>query len=732
MSKKTSRTIYLSRSERRTGGRFYLRFTAMNGLSITFLGESTVMLLAMHFGARNIELGFISGMMHISGIILLIIPHLFRNKNIVTVGFWAWMIRGLTCVPYIALFYIEGQNAVILIMILYALFCVSRTTGIAMVTTVLKRLLSNRTLGEGIFRADSSFQSTQIISRLVSYGILSLKFLANLNGLLILQGLGLISNTLSALSFRKIPNRTRVEYKKGKNLFVILAESIRNPQHRYILFLRWIALGQLILFSMSIPLLRRSAGFSSASIFLFTISLSLAALLSSLSLRPIVKRAGSRPILIFVTIPAAILFFCWAILPASLSSELFIIFGFSTMFFINSSHLAVNQMLMSITPDDSAVGFNSMETFVTALLAIILAFSAGYLADLSQTVSAILPINDFGLVFVPACIGSITQSLLALKISEPGSMSLKVAARIITRVDNLKMWQTIANLETTANPVKRKTLIHTMGHSNAPVASSEIIKILSEPLSVEKGDLIETLFFTPRPELLEFLCEEALNKESFYRDKAVFALGAYSGDRSISALETLLNDDDEYIQSIAAKSLGRLRSTKHLGAIQQQWKKSRSIQERLNYMIGLFPLDPNRLYIDDLFSQKIIDTGERSQQTYFTLLSQQFGMIPPLGILYRDEAMGYGKGLELLLEESRDTRFLLDHGDELALLWREGQYKRIWDLNKEFLDGLNPPAILLPLIRGLQGFPTERGDAANSLAGLYFSYQISTAEDVIK
>ena len=252
-----------------------------------------------------------------------------------------------------------------------------------MVTTVQKRLMVNRTQGEIIFRNESSFQSTQIVSRLVSYGILSLQYLAELFGLLTLQGLGIITNTMAALSFRRIPNRTRVEYKKGENLFVILARGMKNPQHRRILILRWIALGQLILFAMTIPFLRRSAGFTPAAIFLFTIALSLAAFLSSLTLRPIVQRAGSRPLLFFTSIPAAVLFLAWTIVPSSYTPALFAIIGFATMFFFKSSSLAAQQMLISITPDDGAVGFNAMETFVTSLLALILGFGAGYLADLS-------------------------------------------------------------------------------------------------------------------------------------------------------------------------------------------------------------------------------------------------------------------------------------------------------------------------------------------------------------
>ena len=95
----SQRTIYLSRSERRAGGRLFLRFSGYNGLGISFLGDATVTLLAIYFGAGNMELGLISAMMYISGIVLLVVPRIFKGKNVVIVGFWAWICRGIVCLP---------------------------------------------------------------------------------------------------------------------------------------------------------------------------------------------------------------------------------------------------------------------------------------------------------------------------------------------------------------------------------------------------------------------------------------------------------------------------------------------------------------------------------------------------------------------------------------------------------------------------------------------------------
>ncbi|OQX28531.1 MAG: hypothetical protein B0D92_08445 [Spirochaeta sp. LUC14_002_19_P3] len=723
-----NRTIYLSRLERRIGSDYYMKFTSWNGLGVTFLGESTVTLLAMNFGAGNLELGIISAMLYMSGIILPIVPRLLRGGNVVTLGFWIWLLRGSISLAYLALFFINGRKAVFLILTLYGLFCILRTVGMAMINTVQKRLMVSRTQGEVLFRISASFQGTQILSRIISFIILSLKHLTDLFGLLTLQGLGFFTNILAALNFKKIPNRTKVEYKKGENIFVLLKRNLKYTPQRRILIIHWIALGQLILFAMTVPFLRRSAGFSTAAVFLFTISLSLAAFLASIMLRLIVQRTGSRPLLFFSALPTALMFLLWTFIPANYTPALFSIMGFVTMFFLHSLGLAASRLVISITPDEGSVVFNSMETFATSIIAILLGFSAGFLADISNSAAELIAINNFGLVFLPGAIGALLQAVLICRVPEAGSLSLRESLRIIINIDNLKTWQTLSNLEATADPVKRRTLVQAMGHSRAPIASHEIGKILSEPLSHEKGELIDSLFFTPRPELLYFLCTEALEPLTFHRDRAIFALGAYPGERTEEVLEILLHDPDKRIQAIAAKSLGRIGSTKNLELIHSRWQESSSLHQKLDYMIALFHADPEHRYIYDLFSEKTVREGERAERTYFTLLTNQFGMVPALGLLYREESARYGMGLELLLEESRDTKFVLDKSGELIELWMMEEFQKIWQLCQNALRNIQTHALLEPLLGALKGFPESSADAANTLAGLYFSYQIFTSE----
>ncbi|MCD6343012.1 MAG: HEAT repeat domain-containing protein, partial [Spirochaetaceae bacterium] len=239
---------------------------------------------------------------------------------------------------------------------------------------------------------------------------------------------------------------------------------------------------------------------------------------------------------------------------------------------------------------------------------------------------------------------------------------------------------------------------------------------------------IEALFHTRRPELADFLYSEAADPTAFHRDKAIFALGAYPGKVTEGILVSLLDDEDGGIRAAAAKSLGRIGDRGHLKKIRELWMQSQNLHERLDYMIAMMHMDPERLYLDEVFSRIIVHFGVKPERTIFTLISRQFGMSPPLGIIYREESAHEGEGLELLLEESMDTSFLLEQRQNLKELWQKNDYQKIWEMCITTLRDTDPPPELLPITRALKQFSMDLADSANALAVLYFTYQILTAE----
>ena len=76
------KTKYLSKEEREEGLQHYLNWATFNGFGFSFLGDTIVYLLAIHFGASNTQLGYISSIIHVSGIILLFLPRLTRIPGV--------------------------------------------------------------------------------------------------------------------------------------------------------------------------------------------------------------------------------------------------------------------------------------------------------------------------------------------------------------------------------------------------------------------------------------------------------------------------------------------------------------------------------------------------------------------------------------------------------------------------------------------------------------------------
>src|SRR5690554_5401493 len=126
------RSKYLSESEKRTGQIRLYKSEVWNGLGFSMLGDTIVYILAVQFGAGNLALGYIASAMYIVGAILPVMSRLFRNRNVVRVQTITWILRGLVCLFYLPLLWLEGSFAVVLLLSVYTLFCCFRLIGVVL------------------------------------------------------------------------------------------------------------------------------------------------------------------------------------------------------------------------------------------------------------------------------------------------------------------------------------------------------------------------------------------------------------------------------------------------------------------------------------------------------------------------------------------------------------------------------------------------------------------------
>ena len=718
------RTKYLSKEERQAGTRHYLNWATYNGLGFSFLGDTTVYLMALHFGATNTQVGYLTSLVQVSGISLLLLPQLLAGINLVKVQSYAWIVRGLVCLFYGLLFFLSGQVAVTLIMVIHSLFCIARTFGTAVSSPIQRMLATPSTIGEIVVNAVNRFQSTRLLSQFLSVGILSIQQLSGILGYLFLMALGVILNTISAFSLRQVPCREVVDYRRGKNVFALLRDSLKNRERALTLFVKWHVISLSIVFNFAIPFLRKLGHFPPNLIFLYTIIGTLATISASYGLRPFTDRIGSRPVIILASFCLALVGMLWGIISPTVHWSIIFLLGFLATFLLGLVTLLTTRLEIRSIPEKDKVGYVSMMNFFSAFISLIVGISGGMLADLGEHI--VFPgLNPFGLTFFIAVFLSIQNGVLCFFLQDPGSLSVKETANILFSTRNLKAFLNVYQLNMTSDPVKRKTILLSIGKNDTSVAAEEIRRILNKPLSAEKDEMLKSLFAFPKPELLPDILREAASEQSYYRMTAIFTLGSYPDKEVERMLLKLLQHPSTNVRSTAAKSLARIGNTSALDTIRKlAAEPSLSLLDRLNYLIAVSIMDKKREYLRQLFDVADHQKGKYFEQAIFSLASRMLDFEPPLGDLYQEENIELTMGVQQLFEESKQLQPFFEHEQTLLGYYSRHDYENIWRWCREKLSQERCNGEFSYLNQAIQEYNTHSINKNNTLAALYFTYQI--------
>jgi len=728
------KTKYLSQKERETARKYYYRFVSFNGMGFSFLGTTTVYLLAILYGATNMELGYISAATYITGGLLIFYPRVFRGKQNKKVGYIAWQLRGLVSLAYFILPLLAGRTAVYLILITYTFFCMTRTIGVAFQQTIQKMVSTSRTRGEVVTTTSTRFNTVALLSRFFSYVITSLQFLSDLTGLLTLQALGVLTNTVASLNLKKMPNREVVDYTAGQHMGRILANSFRKKKIKNTLILRWSVICFEILAAMAVPFVRQFVGFTTSQVFMYSLIITTASILAALVIKPFNDKLGSRPFIIPAALSGAVIFGTWMTISPDRSPEFFYILGFLTVFTQSALSLLASRLFIQSIPDEGSVSYTSMDVVITSVIALVLGFVAGGLADFSKAEGTLPWLNIYGLTFSLGLIISLFIFFIALFFDEEGSASLSKTWSMIFSIEHMRTFRDINRLNSGNSSHKRKTLILSLAYTGSSLANDEIRQMFHNPISSEKSDIMKTLFERKRPELIPDLIREAKEVHSLYREEAIFALGAYPEKIVEDALVELIEDPDPLTASNAAKSLGRIGNTDCLDKIFKRFsgEKRGQIQKDLNYTIALYNMAPEGNWLEGLFSREQAELGESYEQSILTLVSRQINTGPPLGWIYQMNNMEPGEGMMILLDESREIDLFYRAHEQLFNAYNENRFSDIWNWCREQLEKMNDfKGAAGPIVRSILAFDTAAADSSNTIGALYYSYLIISGGGVL-
>ncbi len=734
------RTKRLSRIERDRGLTAYRRHILWNGLGVYLLNHTIASLLAIHFGASNLQLGYITSAFHIAGLAALIVPRLLAGRNVGQVYFWAWVVRGLICFAYGALFFLDGQAAVVMVMVVFTAFAVTRAVGIAMVHPVQRTIMHDREAGGLVVGINIRLSITQMLSQLLSFLLLSIQAFSGLLGLIGLTYIGATMNTIAASYLRRIPSRETVEYRKGRGVLPTLREAMQKRSRAHALWIHWLSMAIVVLFGFHIPYLRRVVGMPDNLVFLYMLVGGVASILSGVALKPFADTFGDRPVVVLASIATIIIAVVWAVLPGDLPYHFYYAMGFATFFLYKLLLIVQNSVFVKSVPEHERISYSAMAQFFTAVGALLVGLIGGGLADL---IAAFRPpgLHMFSLTYLLLVLIAGLNLYFGVVMRRHGSLSLRESTAILLSARNLKAFLDVHQLETSEDPVKRETTLLSLERSSTLVATDELGKRLRSPRVADRERTLRALYRYPRPELLDQIIDEARDADSYTQRAAIFALGAYPGPRARSVLRELVTEPEIETSAVALKSLARTGSRAELDAVRSLLAgPPLPVEAELDLVVAVSIMDVGGEWFEQVFHIAARRPGARYRQAVYSIAARTLEPDTALPELFYLENQELGRGFEELLEEARHFSLIDRRAAALLERYHTAAHRECRQLLREMVSALSAPPL------GAQAGPAELADparngshslraalaaeyppftdASDTIAGLYFLYYL--------
>ncbi len=537
----SGRTEVLSARERQIGFRNFLKHITWNGLGVFLVNHTVVSLMAIHFGASNLELGYINSAFHVSGLASLLVPRLFEGVRTNRLFGWAWMVRGWLCVFYGLLLVLSGPAARVTIIAVFSLFALGRAVGISVVHTVQRDFMRDRDAAGLFARLNFRLGFSQLASQLTAFGLLSLAFFEGIFGLVVIVFIGAVMNTVAAWYLLRVPGRGVVEHTPDQNVVQTFLWSMRQKRHALPLLVHWLGVGLMVMLGFQVVFLRRVLELPDNYALLFTAVGALATIFANLALKPFADSVGEKPLIVITTFALGAVALVWMVIPATLPLPVYFVLGFVAFFFGRSILTLKSTLLVKSIPERNRVPYTAAANTVLGVVALSVGLIGGGFGDLGAMLGAVVP-HEYSLTFLFTAALAGAVGFLAMRLRTESGMSVRETADIMFSARNLRAFLDAYQLDFAVDPARRESLLLSLERSPTTVATSRLRERLRGPSVSEKERVLRTLFRSPRTELLPDIIGEALDEGSYNRRDAVFCLGGYNDPEAEAALRKITGE----------------------------------------------------------------------------------------------------------------------------------------------------------------------------------------------
>lgn len=732
------RSHLLSAAEREAGLASFMRHITWNGLGVFLLNNTVVSLMAIHFAATNLELGYINAAFHVTGLVSLLVPRLFRGRRIVTLFGWAWIIRGFVAVGYGLLLFLSGPRARLAILILFTAFSVSRAVGVSVAHAVQREVMRDREMGSTIVNLNQRLGYSQLAAQLLGFLLLSVGFFSGIHGLVVIAYLGVIMNTVASIHILRIPGRSVVEAGRGEDPFGAFLSAMRHRNRGIPMVVHCLGMGVNVLLAFQVVFMRRVLLVPNSMAVLFTLLGAAGAIVSSMVLRPFADEVGEKPLLIISCGGVVVCSLVWTFIPTTLAMPLYYLLGFCTFFFLRALMTLKGTALIRAIPERNAVGYTSAGNMLLGAVALVMGLAGGALADITPGAGAGMVagspagtgmLHQYSYTFLFTGAMALATMVFSAALPRGRSLSLMETGRIMLSLRNLRAFIDGNQLNLTVDPAQRESILLSLERSPTPIATSRLAQRLRSPSVAEKERVLRILFRSPREELFPEILAEAEDPGSYTRREAIFTLGAYPREESRALLRRILQEADYHTTdeqtAVVLKSLARLECRDTLQEIRRRRDHHLSPREELDLAVAEALLDPPGPQGQQVFQRIYARNSRRYAATLLLITLDALDCNPGLRGYLARETSSPGLGYRDLIEDAAEYRVIQTRRSALMELVDRQDYQGVWHEVAAIMEHITEGDTGLENVRrsvGAAGPPPAEVAPVCSLAALYVLY----------
>lgn len=659
--------LTVSRRLQRMAQPLLTRQALFNGFGYPFIIEAVIILLALHYGASDLQMGFIFAAPHLTGFAAVFAPRLLHGVDMSVIWSRMWWTRGFLAVLYLLIPLvpgISGDTRVWLVILALYLVGVARALGMTVYVPVIKALTPPREIASTMARVMTATQTGTLLCRVTAFFWLGSGLLSEHLALLSLIVLGIISNSYTATVVGKLPATGEMDGASVKGVFQVLAELARKRATRRVAVLTLVQTAMFIFAGYTVSYCSKVMQFDGTRIFLLMLCGSVVSIAATYVVKIVGERITTRLQLLLATMLSGACALLWAVpglLPGS--GSFWFYFALFPLTGVGASVAATKLMALQseYLPKNSAARVAIAFQVLTlagglaslGLVQIMQTDERSWIAQHLHLLPGGSNTHAYSGLFLTWALAAGLVWLIVRSLPRHAERPLHEELSLLLPQNLYDLYRTYSLSRYDVGGLRgRGRLVLEGVMLNASALSKNLLRESLHTSEVSRRySALRMLVCRPQEDVLPEVLAEAADAQSPLRYEALTALGFMECKEALPLLRQLSDDPDPMTASGALKSLLRLGDEVPFEQVLAVWRRCPSNHVRWGLAAGL--ADADRLCA--LLGLLNLELPATTSPTWAAMLLQMTAEVRDTKADMVDvldaERERHGAGLELALAE---------------------------------------------------------------------------------